>query len=81
MPVIFCLQAAENFAYYGVKIAKALGASAISFGIESEIDDLKNFVDLLFKYEDDLKIFIRENKSYSHNEAIIKYFTERLNPR
>lgn len=77
IPAIFSLQAAENFSYYSVKLAKEIRADGISFGIESEINELKRFVEILEDNEDKLKKFIIEKKNYSHNEAIIKYFEEK----
>ena len=43
IPSVFSLQSAQNFGYYAIKIIDAIGCDYVSFGIESEIEDLISF--------------------------------------
>ncbi|MFR6141139.1 MAG: nucleotidyltransferase family protein [Finegoldia sp.] len=73
IPSVFSLQSAENFSRYAVKIIDAIKCDYISFGIESEIEDLISYRDFIIENEDEIKKYIISNKKNSYNKNIIDY--------
>ncbi|MDU5922206.1 MAG: nucleotidyltransferase family protein, partial [Finegoldia magna] len=73
IPSVFSLQSAQNFGYYAIKIIDAIGCDYVSFGIESEIEDLISFKNFLLENNDNIEQFICDNKNLSYNKSIIEF--------
>lgn len=73
LPSVFSLQSAENFSYYAIKIIDNIGCDYVSFGVETEIEDLISYKDFLLENEANIKQFILENKNNSYNKNIMEF--------
>lgn len=73
IPSVFSLQSAQNFGYYAIKIIDAIGCDYVSFGIESEIENLISFKNFLLENNDNIKQFICDNKNLSFNRNIMEF--------
>ncbi len=73
IPSVFSLQSAENFSRYAIKIIDAIKCDYISFGIESEIEDLISYKDFILENEDEIVNYIISNKNNSYNKNVIDY--------
>ena len=73
IPSVFSLQSAQNFGYYAIKIIDAIGCDYVSFGIESEIEDLISFKNFLLENNDNIEQFICDNKNLSYNKSIMEF--------
>lgn len=73
LPSVFSLQSAENFSYYAIKIIDTIGCDYVSFGVETEIEDLISYKDFLLENEANIKQFILENKNNSYNKNIMEF--------
>ncbi|MDU1011184.1 MAG: nucleotidyltransferase family protein [Finegoldia magna] len=73
IPSVFSLQSAENFSYYAIKIIDTIGCDYVSFGIETEIEDLISYKDFLLENEANIKQFIAKNKNTSYNKNVMEF--------
>ena len=73
IPSVFSLQSAQNFSYYAIKIIDTIGCDYVSFGIETEIENLISYKDFLLENEANIKQFIAKNKNTSYNKNVMEF--------
>lgn len=64
LPVDFAMASAERFAYGGVYLLSAVGATHLGFGAESELKVLGQAAELFASETEDLKSFLKQGLSF-----------------